>query len=491
MKRLLIIIFTTIAILSIYARDWYYHDGRGIQHLTIDSSTVVLYENTDSKIPAHFEFEKSLGDNYIKLYHVRLLKNRYNLSDNKQFPKELALMPCYRDAKGEQLIPTGGIDVMLKKQKDSCYLFELSKKLGLKVVDNYMTYWYYLRLIPGNGLNSIDIANKLYSTGRFECAIPEFHTELFYEISYDARVHEQWALYNKNKTNKVSIEYDISISEAWNFATGRGVKIAIIDDGVDTTHEDLSDNMLKKLSYDAESRTSPCKVYDEHGTFCAGIAAAVRNNGKFISGVAPDAKIMPVSIENGVNKSRTIADGINWAWRHGADVISCSWGISKNQENVKKAIDSALTYGRNGKGCVVVKSAGNKDTITFPGNLPGVITVANITAKGTIGASCSKGDNMFIAAPGTDIISTLLDNRVGQMSGTSMAAAHVAGVAALILQRNPDLTADGVRSILAHSADTIGPYNYDTIKTYGPWNRYYGYGLVNAANAVKRTPRKE
>ena len=77
------------------------------------------------------------------------------------------------------------------------------------------------------------------------------------------------------------------------------------------------------------------------------------------------------------------------------------------------------------------------------------------------------------------------------MSGTSMAAPHVAGVAALILQRNPDLTADSVRSILAKSADKIGPYRYDTTKVYGTWNKYYGYGLVNAANAVKRTPRKE
>ena len=74
-----------------------------------------------------------------------------------------------------------------------------------------------------------------------------------------------------------------------------------------------------------------------------------------------------------------------------------------------------------------------------------------------------------------------------------LAAPHVAGVAALILQRNPDLTADSVRSILAHSADKIGPYKYnkDSTKVYGTWNEYYGYGLVNAANAVKRTPRKE
>lgn len=74
-----------------------------------------------------------------------------------------------------------------------------------------------------------------------------------------------------------------------------------------------------------------------------------------------------------------------------------------------------------------------------------------------------------------------------------MATPHVAGVAALILQRNPDLTVDSVRSILAKSTDKIGPYKYqkDSTKVYGTWNKYYGYGLVNAAKAVKNTKRKE
>lgn len=142
---------------------------------------------------------------------------------------------------------------------------------------------------------------------------------------------------------------------------------------------------------------------------------------------------------------------------------------------------------------MIVKSAGNGNSITFPGNLPRVITVANITAEGLIGELSAHGEGMFIAAPGTGILSTVCGDTVAQMSGTSMAAPHVAGVAALILQRNPDLTADSVRSILAHSADKIGPYKYnkDSTKVYGTWNKYYGYGLVNAANAVKRTPRKE
>ena len=346
---------------------------------------------------------------------------------------------------------------------------------------------YSLIVHPDKGLDPVMVAKQLHATGLFDFAYPTFVITNILEISYDSLVHKQWGLYN----NKNPM-YDISLSEAWNYATGRGIKIAIIDNGVDSAHIDLAKNMNKK-SYDAEAYTLYNKTYNDHATHCAGIAAGIRNNKEFITGVAPDAKIMSVRINTDTANTKSIASAIDWAWKNGADIISCSWGLPKYDKYIKLAIDSALALGRNGKGCVIVKSAGNGNTITFPGDQPGVITVANITAEGLIGELSAHGESMFIAAPGTGILSTVCGDTVAHMSGTSMAAPHVAGVAALILQRNPDLTADSVRSILAHSADKIGPYKYnkDSTKVYGTWNEYYGYGLVNAANAVKRTPRKE
>ena len=97
---------------------------------------------------------------------------------------------------------------------------------------------------------------------------------------------------------------------------------------------------------------------------------------------------------------------------------------------------------------------------------------------------------MFVAAPGASILSTMPNGSTAKMSGTSMACPHVSGVAALILSRNPDLSALEVREIIAKSAIKIGTKPYNIMKEFGLWNEYYGYGILNAANAVKNTPKK-
>lgn len=492
MKRLLFIIFASIAILALFAQNGYYNVGANRKYLTVDSSTVVSFVSQDKNepeaVPSHLVLVDSASrDGMIfSIYHVDLPKSKYNLKNLKYFPKNLSLTPCYRDIRGRLIIPNGYIGVRLKNEKDIEKLKDVASKIGL-IIDGspIMGSCYSLIVQPGKGLDPFKVANQLLETGLFDFVEPDIYIKDCLEISYDSLVHRQWGLYNKE--NPV---YDISLSEAWNYATGRGIKIAIIDNGVDSSHVDLAKNMYKK-SYDAETKTLHNRVYNDHATHCAGIAAGIRNNGRFISGVAPDAKIMSIRFNTKKCLFKSISSAINWAWKNGADVISCSWGLEDSNSTIELAIDSALTYGRNGKGCVFVKSAGNKERITFPGNYPGVITVANISKYGALADSCAHGANMFIAAPGTDILSTVCDNKVGIKSGTSMAAPHVAGVAALILQRNPDLTARDVRRILAQSADKIGTVGYTLRKEYGLWNEYYGYGLVNAAKAVKLTPRKE
>ena len=492
MKRLLIIIFTTIAILSIFAQDCYYIIGNKKTYLTVDSSTVVSFtsQNENEAVPSHLSLVDSASRDgkILKIYNVTLPKNKFDLQNRKYFPKKLSLTPCYRNPNGLLLIPNGYIIVKLKNEKDIDKLKDITTKMNLIINGSpFMGSCYSLFVNPGSSLDPFKIANQLLETGLFDFVEPEIYIKDILEISYDSLVHKQWGLYNNENPM-----YDISLSEAWNYATGRGIKIAIIDNGVDSTHIDLAKNMYKK-SYDAEGNSLYNKIYNDHATHCAGIAAGIRNNKEFITGVAPDAKLMSIRINTSNPNTKSIASAIDWAWKNGADIISCSWGLPISNNTIKLAINSALAHGRDGKGCVIVKSAGNKGTINFPGNLPGVITVANITNEGKIGEKSAQGEGMFIAAPGTGILSTVCGDTVAHMSGTSMAAPHVAGVAALILQRNPDLTADSVRSILAHSADKIGPYKYnkDSTKVYGTWNEYYGYGLVNAANAVKRTPRKE
>lgn len=154
-------------------------------------------------------------------------------------------------------------------------------------------------------------------------------------------------------------------------------------------------------------------------------------------------------------------------------------------------IDDAVTKGREGKGCVFVKSAGNsRGPISYPGNYSqDVLAVANMTIDGTLHYKSCYGDNMFVAAPGTDILSTIPGNKTKKLTGTSMACPHVAGLAALILERNPNLPAKRVREIIARTAKKVGNVLYDKNKEFGTWNERYGYGLIDAYNAVLNTPR--
>lgn len=379
--------------------------------------------------------------------------------------------PNYEFIKPNFIQPTND-DLLLTTAK--------SYKLDIISQNKYMPLWYTLRRIDGNNCSTLDIANKLHETNFFESVEPDFCYNGL-EISYDSYIDKQWGLYNK-----MYEDVDISVSEAWNYATGYGVNIAFVDEGVDMNHEDLKYNFY--CSYDAEKDSVPNLIFGSHGTHCAGIAAALRNNGKGISGVAPDAKIMSARVSFLSTRTNEIfSRAINWAWQNGADVISCSWKCTKSSL-ISNAIDNALKYGRNGKGCIFVKSAGNTgDTITWPGGYcEDIIAVASITNMGQRASSSSHGKNMLISAPGTGILSTLPNQSYGSKSGTSMAAPHVAGVVALLLEIDSELTSAKVREYLGRSAQKIGNMAYDNgIKPYGSWNEYYGYGLLNALEAVK------
>lgn len=408
--------------------------------------------------------------------------NGKKLALTKQITRNKTLSAHY-DKDGREMATTGYIYVKLKSIKDTSLLRKISEKYNLTIYqqDKYMPLWFVINKDKNNKESTISIANNMYETGLFAECSPDLAVN-GQEISYDPLVWSQWNLYNPNQKGA-----DINVSEAWNYSTGRNVVIAFVDEGIELTHIDLAANIYHK-SYDAKNDTVPSKIYGAHGTNCAGIAAAIRNNGLLISGVAPDAKLM--SISNTINIVDSLsafnnARGINWAWKNGADIISLSWNCM-NLRIVEEAIDSAITYGRNGKGCIVVKSAGNfNKPITFPGDCKGVITVANVNKYGERSRDSNHGYNMFISAPGTEITYTDLNNKSGISCGTSLAAPHVAGVAALILERNPNLTVWKVREIIAKTANKLPTLTLNQQKEFGSWSEYCGYGLVNASEAVQ------
>lgn len=492
-KKIFLFALVLFSYLAAVGQDSFYYYKGGRVTLKENSNKIVAIipaSVPNSLLIRGFELESTIPDTENRICVYKFNPSSYNVAQAKNVVARsvlgsVGIYSCYTNAAGKDLIPTGYIYVMLKSSADVSLLTNVANMYSLDIVrqNTFMPLWYVLRVTGNTGVSSVDLANDMYESGQFASVSPELSFNAL-EISYDAEVGNQWGLYNSQYEG-----FDISISAAWSYATGRGVTIAIIDQGIDLNHQDLAANIHSR-SFDSFTGTSPSKVYGDHGTHCAGIAAAVRNNGIQVAGVAPDAKLMSVS--NILNNAtiEKLADGINWAWKNGADVISCSWWCEQN-DILEMAIDSAITKGRKGKGCVFVKSAGNTfDAISYPGNYrKEVLAVANMTRDGSLSASSAFGDNMFVTAPGTAIWSTVPGNATDSMSGTSMAAPHVAGLAALILERNPQLTAEKVREVIARNAKKVGKYGYNKTKQYGSWNEHYGYGLIDAYNAVLNTPR--
>lgn len=317
----------------------------------------------------------------------------------------------------------------------------------------------------------------------------------YQSITNDVLEHYQWSLSNNGQRWGTS-GMDLNAVSAWGKVPATSnVTIAIIDEGVQLNHPDLATKLV--AGYDATGHGSGGGPSGDeaHGTNCAGIAAALTNNSVGVAGVAANCKIMPVRIFYGSSTTDAyIADGINWATSHGADVLSNSWGGGTPATIVTNAITNAKTAGRGGKGCVVCFSSGNDNgPVSYPANLGNVISVGAISPTGERKSPNSSdgeywwgsnfGSELDIVAPGTLCYSTDITGAAGygsgdyfpNFNGTSAACPHVAGVAGLVLSRNPGMSAARVEKALLSSARDLN--------TPG-WDPQTGYGLVNAYGAV-------
>ena len=183
------------------------------------------------------------------------------------------------------------------------------------------------------------------------------------------------------------------------------------------------------------------------------------------------------------------ADGINWAWQNGADIISNSWGSGVPYQIIDDAINNALQNGRNGKGTIIVFATGNNNgSVNYPANSnANILSVGAITSTGTRSSFSNYGSQLDVVAPGSNILSTTLNNGTTSFDGTSMATPHVAGVCALVLAVNPCLTVQQVRDIIEQTSQKVGGYSYTSTagRPNGTWNSQMGYGLVDAYAAVQ------
>lgn len=412
--------------------------------------------------------------------------------------KSVLLSSCYITKEDKEVFLTPYLNVRLKREQDNDLLLLYAEKYGLRIVkqDSFMPLWYILSVTQETGKNALEIANTLWETGKFAASVPDLSSKNIILSSKsiinccnDPEFHKQWGLSNSDFPG-----IDISVCNAWQYSTGKNVKIAILDMAIKKNHRDLYDNIISELSYNTENNSPYYYDEDNHATHCAGIAAAIRNNSTDIAGVAPEAKIIPIynSLDTAAtNIHSKLANGIIRAYEHGADIISNSWGLPTHNPVIEDAILRAFRDGRNGKGCIVVFATGNNgdSIISYPANCNDtILAVGSIKRTGEKATSSQYGMGLDLVAPGDSIFSTVVDHNVGYMSGTSMACPHVAGVAALVLQRNPELTVTQVNSIICRNTKKISGVSFNETKADGSWNKQYGYGLVDAYSSVINTP---
>jgi subtilisin family serine protease len=414
---------------------------------------------------------------------------------------------------------------------------------------------YVFRVTKEARVNPVKLANRLTERPEVLSAEPDVivRTQPHYRPR-DTQYSKQWYLQHGGG-DQLKDGLHLNMEAAWDITRGdRSVVIAIADDGFDLNHPDFQGKGKIVAPRDlrgGDQVPMPEADLESHGTAVAGLAIA-EETGAGIVGVAPGCSFMPIRTATFLN-DRSVEDLFDWAIAKGAAVISCSWGatavhypLSTRQ---RAAITRAATEGRNGKGCVVVYAAGNTNRPIsgttheqgWPSNVlrgptawlngfavhPDVITVSACTSLGEKAAYSNWGTNISVCAPSNNVppdiflpetgyvfapppiqktlqgLGMITSDRLGNQGygpgdytesfgGTSAACPLVAGVAALMISANPDLTAKQVKDLLQRTADKIVDTNADpqfgeTLGTYdtsghSPW---FGYGKINAQRAVQ------
>lgn len=308
-----------------------------------------------------------------------------------------------------------------------------------------------------------------------------------------------WNLENTGQTEGTP-GADIKAVDAWAITTGsRAVRVAVIDTGIDYFHPDLAGNIWTNpreipgngLDDDRNGFVDDVHGYDfvsddsdpfddqAHGTHVAGTIGALGNNRIGVTGVCWEVSLMAIKAfdDRGYGTLSSVIDSLAYAAANGAHIINASWG----QPDKSRALADAIAAAHEA-GVIIVAAAGNdrNDLLSYPAAYPESITVAALDHTDRRAGFSNFGAFVDVSAPGENILSTIPDNRYELFSGTSMAAPHVAGVAALILGQHPEFTQRDVETILGNAVDPIVA------------DRPIGAGRLNAAKAVRiRTPLPE
>ena len=352
------------------------------------------------------------------------------------------------------------------------------KRHGAKVTDQVAAIGVLVLAVPQNAESRIITALSKNPNVEFaEADYLAFATV----VLNDTYFANQWGLENTGQTiagQQGTADADIDASSAWNITLGGGVKVAVLDTGVDQDHEDLAGKIFLQKNFTSSS--SPDDFYG-HGTHVAGIIAATGDNEIGVSGGCPSCLILNGKVlrDDGAGYYSWIANGITWAADNQAKVINLSLGGSASSRTLQRAVNYAWN-----KGAVVVAAAGNSanQSKTYPAAYANAIAVAATNNRDQKASFSRYGVKWVdVAAPGQDIFSTFPNHpyKINKSanydygSGTSMATPMTSAAAALIWSTGYGTSASSVRSRLESTADKIPGTG-----------TYWSAGRVNAEAAV-------
>lgn len=343
------------------------------------------------------------------------------------------------------------------------YIKELSKDSSIEYAEpDYIRTIY---LSPENFTNNsvFSLIDYLKNTS------PAFSSVRVQNIFNDPDIKLQYGL------EKVNAE------KAWGITPGNeNVVVAVVDTGVDLNHPDLEKNLMN--GYTTVKGTIDPNDDNGHGTHVAGIVAAISNNGKGGSGLAPRCKIMPVKALSGKGEGTDsdIAEAVVWAVDHGANIINLSLGGNGSG----KTLENAMKYAYNSNVLVVAAMGNNgKNIVTYPAGYKNIIAVGATDSKDKIAPFSNFGEWISVAAPGLKIYSTFpsykvelsrynLPSNYAVLSGTSMAVPFVSALSALIMSRNPGINRADVRKRIESSCRDVDQPGFDENSGFGIIDAY-------------------
>ena len=291
----------------------------------------------------------------------------------------------------------------------------------------------------------------------------------------------------------------MNVPAAWQQTEGAGVTVAVIDSGVNPYVSDLTGSVITGPDLSGVSTRTSSPDWGVHGTWMASLIAGHGHDGgaSGVIGVAPQARILSIRVipdrtdphysvytrEQEPDIQDSLARGIDYAVQHGAKVISMSIGYSAPNGAVRQALQQAFA-----RGVVVVASAGNSGApagasdggqapVSFPADYPGVISVGAVNAAGAVAVFSSDNLSVQVAAPGVGVPAQGRDGQYWMVSGTSPACALVAGVAALIKSKYPDLAPNLIATALTSTTTNRPARGYDN---------QVGFGIADAAAALAK-----